>query len=155
MNNELAARLDHLFRQSWAKRRQLLWRLLKSQAKEKSPVKGAMPRNPSRFTPEQYEIISALDRFGHGVPVKDITEMIDLPHANVTRTLDRLEKKGLVRRSRGKDDRRQVIIHLTLEGTHAARRMAQLHDDLCRQLWGSLSESELGILINYFDRILQ
>jgi len=153
MINSAAASLDTLFRRKWSYRRQFLWRLLRELTKKETSVKGAGSRDTTRLTPEQYDIIMVLDSFGHGVAVKEIGELIDLPHANVTRTLDRLEKKGLIRRSQGKDDKRRVIVRLTLEGTHAARRLGQLRDQLLHALWGIYSEVEQGILINLLERI--
>jgi DNA-binding MarR family transcriptional regulator len=154
MNSQTIYHLDSLFRKKWAERRRLLWKLLRDQyTAEKKPI-GADPRDTARFTPEQYDIITVLDSFGHGVPVKDITELIDLPFANITRTLDRLEKKGLIRRSKGKDDKRQVIIRLTLEGSRAARRLAHVRENLLTATWGMYDEAEQGILINLLERLV-
>ncbi|MGD2129810.1 MAG: MarR family transcriptional regulator [Lysobacterales bacterium] len=48
--------------------------------------------------------------------VSDIARDVSLSQATVTSVLDRLEKKGYVRRERRQDDRRAVSITLTSEG---------------------------------------
>ncbi len=50
------------------------------------------------------------------IMVKQIAENINLSSATVTSILDRLEKRGLVRRERSTTDKRKVGLHLTDEG---------------------------------------
>jgi MarR family 2-MHQ and catechol resistance regulon transcriptional repressor len=47
--------------------------------------------------------------------------------ANVTTIVDNLEKRGLVTRVRGQEDRRQVTLHLTREGRALIERVFPLH----------------------------
>jgi len=110
-----------------------------------------MPR-AERLTPEQYAILVVLDSYGHGVTVKEVGEAIDLPFANVTRTLERLETKGLVYRTRGVEDRRQMIVKLTLEGAKTARRLGEVRRRLGQTLWGKYDEREKRLLINLLSR---
>jgi DNA-binding MarR family transcriptional regulator len=51
-----------------------------------------------------------------GVPVKDIGERLFLDSGTLTPLLKRLEAAGLLKRSRSKDDERQVLIALTAQG---------------------------------------
>jgi MarR family transcriptional regulator, organic hydroperoxide resistance regulator len=51
-----------------------------------------------------------------GVPVKDIGERLLLDSGTLTPLLKRLEAAGLVKRSRGTEDERQVLIALTSKG---------------------------------------
>ncbi len=132
MDNRISKGLDKFLTFLWAKRQTMLRYYLKDKPGKPSPVN----------TPEQFTIIKILNDYGHGVPVKDIASQIDIPHSNVSRTLDRLEKKGLIRRTHGKTDRREVYIHLTLEGSKAVRFVEEVEDRLQRSLWGDLEESE-------------
>jgi DNA-binding MarR family transcriptional regulator len=50
------------------------------------------------------------------IPVKDIGEKLFLDSGTLTPLLKRLEAAGLVKRTRGKDDERQVLIALTSQG---------------------------------------
>ena len=135
MKASLDQRLDRALREKWAERRQLLFDLLRKYIPEK------------RITPEQFAILDILSSVGHGLVVREITEQSDLPHANITRTLDRLEIKGLIRRTQDKADRRQVIIRLTLEGNKSVNRLAEIRQLLHEQMWTGLGEREKTYLL--------
>ena len=51
-----------------------------------------------------------------GVPLKDIGERLFLDSGTLTPLLKRLEQAGLVKRTRGTKDERQVLIALTVQG---------------------------------------
>ncbi|MEZ5357555.1 MAG: MarR family transcriptional regulator [Candidatus Zixiibacteriota bacterium] len=145
MEKSLNTFIDRYLGFLWAKRQTMLRYYLRNK-----------PDSPSLVdTPEQYAIISILDSYGHGVPIGDIASQIDIPHANVSRTLNRLEKKGLIRRTRGKSDKRQVYIHLSLEGKKAARLAGRATEKLHKTMWGELSEEEAQTLHHLFRKLIQ
>ena len=145
-------RVDIALCELLARRQKLLRRLLQETEPPQAVRKGSRPRTHRGVTPEQYLVISILAAYGHGVPVKLIAEAIDLPHPNVTRTLDRLEMKGLIRRTTGVDDRRQVIVRLTLEGSKAARRLSGIDGRLKDALWGKFTDREKELLADLLTR---
>src|SRR5271166_7191954 len=53
---------------------------------------------------------------GDGLPVKDIGERLHLDSGTLTPLLKRLEAAQLVKRTRGTEDERQVLIALTPQG---------------------------------------
>jgi len=59
------------------------------------------------------------------VPVKDIGEKLFLDSGTLTPLLKRLEAAGLIRRTRSKQDERQVLIALTARG-EALREQAKM-----------------------------
>ena len=59
-----------------------------------------------------------------GVPLKDIGERLFLDSGTLTPLLKRLEQAGLIRRTRGTKDERQVLIALTAQG-HALKEKAR------------------------------
>jgi DNA-binding MarR family transcriptional regulator len=61
--------------------------------------------------------------------VAELARECELDAGAMTRTLDRLEAKGLVTRVRSSEDRRVVNLELTREGREAAR---QIPDVLCK-----------------------
>lgn len=148
------AQLDAALRALWVRRQETLRQLLRQAFPPPSTQKGAIPRGDGRITPEQFAILIILQQYGHGVAVKDIAELIDDPHANVTRTLDRLEKKGLIRRTQGAADRRQVIIRLTLEGTRLAGKIVEIRIGWMTSLWGNLTGDEKSHLQELLNRLL-
>jgi MarR family transcriptional regulator, organic hydroperoxide resistance regulator len=70
---------------------------------------------PLGLTYPQYLVLSALwerdDR-----TVGDLVELLQLDYGTMTPLLKRLEKRGLLRRTRCPDDERTVIVGLTSEG---------------------------------------
>nr|MDP9107049.1 MarR family transcriptional regulator [Candidatus Eremiobacteraeota bacterium] len=57
--------------------------------------------------------------------------------STLTSVLDRLESKGLVRRSAAPADRRSVRLELTARGTRAATAIANAFEELRRDVEGS------------------
>lgn len=147
MEDIIDTRLDKTLARKHVERLSLLRRLLKELPVSQDTMPRGSAKKPTPFTPEQYEIITILDAYGHGVTVKEIVEAIDAPHANVTRTLERLENKGLIYRARGSEDRRQVIVRLTLAGAKTARQMAKIAERLDDLLWHKLTDDEKRTLL--------
>jgi DNA-binding MarR family transcriptional regulator len=60
---------------------------------------------------------------GDAATAAELAEACDLDAGAMTRTLDRLEAKGLVRRVRSAEDRRVVNLELTAEGVATAQHV--------------------------------
>lgn len=104
------------------------------------------------ITPEQFAIVTILDQFGHPVPVSEIAAQIDSPHANVSRTLDKLEKKGMILRLRSKSDRRQVDVRLTNLGKRLHGLLSDIKDRFYKKMWDKFSDEEKVRLLDLFTR---
>ena len=141
MRDDLIEQLDKVFLTRYAERRRIL----------NYHLKDLGGQFPGRLAPEQAAVIKILAEFGHGISVGDIVEAMVLPHANVSRTLDRLEKKGLVRRARGKNDSRQVIIRLTLEGSKLARRIIRAYESALDDIWGNYNNEEIKTILSLLN----
>ncbi len=61
-----------------------------------------------------------------GQPVNDLAKRLHLETNTVTPLLQRMEKQGLVRRSRGVRDARQVIVSLTETGREMESRATEI-----------------------------
>ena len=77
---------------------------------------------PSDLTSAQWVPLLKL-HMGVGSTVAELARSCQLDAGSMTRLLDRLEAKGLVRRVRSSEDRRIVNIELTDEGTAAAKKI--------------------------------
>lgn len=72
---------------------------------------------PSGITPEQYHVLRILEDAGAtGTPLTAIGERSPAGDPDVTRLVDRLEQRGLARRTRDGSDRRVVTARITSEG---------------------------------------
>ncbi len=77
--------------------------------------------------PQQYALMLAL----RGLPlnvepsIREMAERLQLRHHSVVELVDRLERRQLLRRERSRNDRRQVILHLTSRGERILTRLAK------------------------------
>ena len=108
---------------------------------------------PRGVTLQQYNVLRILrGARPAGLPTLEIAARM-VEHAGITRLLDRLEAKTLVRRRRRDDDRRQVMCRITPAGL---RLLAGLDPGLQRadeSTLGTLSRRDLRRLIALLDRI--
>ena len=91
---------------------------------------------------------------GHGTTPAELARHCQLDAGAMTRTLDRLEAKGLVRRERSSEDRRVVNLGLTAEGREAASHIPQV---LCKVLNSHLqgfSAQEVELLKSMLLRMI-
>ena len=70
---------------------------------------------PFRVTAVQWIVLKCLWE-KDGQPLKDLAEVTYKDKANITRVVDKLEKRGLLTRVKGQNDRRTYFIYLTKEG---------------------------------------
>jgi DNA-binding MarR family transcriptional regulator len=73
----------------------------------------------------------------------------------VTKTLDRLEKAGLVERRQDPDDARVSRVYLTPAGRALEAKVRQIWDDLEALTTKGLSDVELALLRRLLDQIYQ
>jgi len=72
---------------------------------------------PRGVTLQQYNVLRILRGAGEeGLPTLEIAERMIERSPGITRLLDRLEKKSLVRRARCREDRRQMLCWITDAG---------------------------------------
>ena len=72
----------------------------------------------------QFEVLCELDRRGVPVAMSQLSSRLNVTSSNLTGVVDRLVRKGLVRRFRSKKDRRVQHIELTREGRSAQAEIA-------------------------------
>lgn len=109
---------------------------------------------PFGVTPTQYNVLRIL-RGSH--PSKlTCTEigrrMLDRT-PDVTRLLNRLERAGLVTRSRASHDKRVVEVSITEKGLELLARMQPVVDAAQERLMSRLSPEELRLLSELLDRL--
>ena len=75
------------------------------------------------LSPTQYNVLRILRGSGDGLPCGEIANRMITRDPDITRLLDRMEKRGLISRCRETKDRRMVLTRVTPEGL---RLLAQL-----------------------------
>jgi DNA-binding MarR family transcriptional regulator len=71
----------------------------------------------------QYNVLRILRGAPEGLACGEIASRMITRDPDVTRLLDRLEKRGLISRSRETRDRRTVMVHITPEGLKVLGRL--------------------------------
>lgn len=83
----------------------------------------------------------------------EVAKRVSLSQATVTTIVDRLEKRGLVRRERGEADRRKVYLHLTEEGEAVLVDAPKpLQEDFIRQ-FQDLHDWEQSMILSSLERV--
>lgn len=107
---------------------------------------------PHRLSSTQYNALRILKGAGsRGLPCGDIGERMVSRDPDITRLLDRLQRRRLIRRRRGRKDRRVIEAHITSAGLRLLRGLEAEVAEMPRQLLGHLNTQELDSLI----RLLQ
>lgn len=101
--------------------------------------KAAVVLKPHALSPTQYNVLRILRGAGHdGASSKDIGSRLLARDPDITRLMDRLEKRGLLVRDRAGEDRRMVIHRLTPAGLDLVnsldRPIQRMHRDIMRHI---------------------
>jgi DNA-binding MarR family transcriptional regulator len=105
-------------------------------------------------TPQQYNVLRILRGAGEeGLPTLAIGERMIEEAPGVTRLIDRLEAKGLVRRQRCPEDRRQVLCWLTGTGRELVERIDGPMDEADDAAVAMLSTDDQKTLIRLMNEI--
>lgn len=75
------------------------------------------------LSPTQYNVLRILRGAPQGLPCGEIASRLINRDPDVTRLLDRMEKRGLISRAREGRDRRMVLTRLTPEGLKLVDRL--------------------------------
>jgi DNA-binding MarR family transcriptional regulator len=106
------------------------------------------------ITSQQYNVLRILRGAGPaGLPTLDIAERMIEQTPGITRLLDRLEFKKLVRRERPSDDRRQVLCYVTKAGLDLLTELDAPLKKQAQLALHMLNGSELDELISLLGRL--
>ena len=109
---------------------------------------------PTGLTNAQWVPLLKL-HMGLASTVAELARECDLDAGSMTRLLDRLEAKELVRRSRSVDDRRVVNLALTDTGRAAAKGIPDVLCGIQNQLLAGFSVDEWQTMKGYLRRMLE
>jgi DNA-binding MarR family transcriptional regulator len=88
----------------------------------------------------QYQLMLAIKGIPEGVRprIRDVANRMHIQHHSAVELINRLESGGYVRRERGQDDRREVLLALTVKGERVLGELALHHHDELRSAAPSL-----------------
>lgn len=94
----------------------------------------------------QYNVLRILRGAPDGLPCGEIGNRMITRDPDITRLLDRLEKRALISRSRESKDRRMVMARITTEGLKLLGRLDEPVQEVHRRQLGHLGRERLRIL---------
>jgi DNA-binding MarR family transcriptional regulator len=99
--------------------------------------------------PKQHQLLLALK----GLPtdirprIAELAERLQIQHHSAVELVNRLESAGFVRRQRGADDRREVLLHVTSHGERVLQQLSLEHREELRSQGPALLESLQHLLM--------
>lgn len=106
------------------------------------------------LTPQQYNVLRILRGAGpEGLPTLEVGVRMIEQAPGVTRLLDRLEAKTLVRRERCLHDRRQVLCYITGEGLTLLAKLDRPVQQADEAAMSGLTKVETKQLIELLDKV--
>ncbi|MUM76394.1 MarR family transcriptional regulator [Pseudodesulfovibrio sp. F-1] len=87
--------------------------------------------------------------------MKELAERMGVTTGTLTVLADRLEKAGLIRRKPHEEDRRSILVELTVQGHALYRQHDELHTQLTRDLTAGLTDSERTALSAMLEKMIR
>jgi DNA-binding MarR family transcriptional regulator len=97
-------------------------------------------------------VLQGIDR-GRWDSQRDLAKELRIEGATLTRHLDRLEREGLIARTRDPDDRRQISANLTPKGRALHRRLRTTALAVGVRALDGLTERDQAILRRLLERV--
>ena len=101
--------------------------------------------------PTDYKALGILERLG-AMSAGDIACQSGLATASVTNLIDRLEKKGFVRRLRDGKDRRRVLVEVVRDRISGGRPLFASTIESLARLFKRYSDRELALIADFLGR---
>ncbi len=112
-------------------------------------------KNTAELTTNQYNVLRIL-RGSHPATLacSDIADRMIERDPDITRLIDRLEKRGLVKRVRSRRDRRVVDVGITDQGLALVRGLDSEVQRMPKALLGHLGPEKLGRLGSLLESVI-
>lgn len=105
------------------------------------------------LTAEQYGVLAVMKVLGGSVRVTDLARGLGRSANSVSMIVDRMVKAGLLRRERGRGDRRTVRVTVTNKGEVAFRPATTAGLELIREITSSLSDDDKRTFVRLHEVI--
>ena len=98
------------------------------------------------LTPRKHAVLLAMHSIPSPPKVNEVAAWLDRNPNGISRLIDRMEKDGLVERTRDTVDRRAARLTVTPKGEGCYKKANELFRQHCRDIFAALSEEELAVL---------
>jgi DNA-binding MarR family transcriptional regulator len=98
------------------------------------------------LSPSQFNILNLLDGHPNGLSQTELGRELLTHRSNITGLVDRLEKRGLVRRNEAAGDRRAYRVVLASAGAHLLREIVPEYRKRADRVWDGIAPEKIGAL---------
>lgn len=119
----------------------------------KMPFNKTVSRAKLQISSEQYQILSFLKEQG-AISQTRLSEITGKDKPSVTRLLDKLEAKALVKRETDATDKRMKNISITGLGIREYEKISRITDDLIQSAMNNIDRNQLLIFNSVLNNIL-
>lgn len=105
------------------------------------------------LTIPQLVVLKEVKRAGE-LTVGEIARRVNLSQATVTSILDRLENRGLAKRSRSFEDKRRVMVRMTEQGSGILKESPSILQEHFLRQFGKLNQWEQTLILSSLQRIV-
>ena len=107
---------------------------------------------PFNITPVQFYVLSALwDK--DEMKFKDLAHRLDMDGSTLTGILDRMEKRGFIKRKEDPEDRRSILVCLTHKSMEIRPQMIEIAQDLDHEFRNKVPDEEFMTLLKVLDKL--
>jgi DNA-binding MarR family transcriptional regulator len=105
-----------------------------------------------RVTPSQLKVLKLVART-NARRIGDVADFLAVSNAAASKAVDRLVRRGLVRRAEAASDRRAVELSLTTEGRTLLAQYEAATNQVLKNLFGNLPQEELKTTADFLDKL--
>ena len=106
----------------------------------------------NRVTPSQLRVLKLVART-NARRIGDVADFLAVSNAAASKAVDRLVRRGLVRRAEAAADRRAVELSLTTEGRTLLAQYEAVTNQVLKEVFGSLPEDQLQQTADFLDQL--
>src|SRR5207237_7857027 len=107
----------------------------------------------ARLSPTQYNVLRILRATGNeGLACHEIAQRMITRDPDMTRLLDRLEERGLISRSRERQDRRVIRVRISHDGLRTLKDLDEPVRSVHRHQLAHLGEKRLRLLAKLLEQ---
>lgn len=104
------------------------------------------------ITSEQWGVLQTLTE-EDGITQAELSRRTEKDPTNVTRILDQLERKEMIRREANKGDRRSFLIYVTESGRSTSQKLLPVELEFTQSYLKHFSKEDLAVLRRAFEKI--
>lgn len=108
----------------------------------------------AHITASQLYYLKSIDKLG-SPSFSELTRKLQISKPSVSSGVNRLLQRGLVSKQQSVEDRRVFYISVTAKGKELVEAYKDIYRDYARSLAVILDESEMGVLIELFSKVIK